>query len=279
MDKILRLASAEKQMNRGNQTSFFDLLSEEEIEKSRAKIELPSIEDWKSKARLKFEKEALGFYISGHPLRPYINEISTHSKIDKSSDLKAEGRTFGYNESVNLAGVISAKIVRLSKKNNEKWAILTVEDLWGTIDVMVFSKTYATATAILDAEEFDDPILITGYAKNDNDTTKIIARQIHSLPDIRAKQSSELQIKLPSDFHQTNLEKLRNLFLHYPGNCAVSLSIVTANSCEVHIQLEEKINACDQFVTDMEEILPLENLFFRYSPKKRSVIKRSTAPW
>ncbi|MCP4751324.1 MAG: hypothetical protein GY866_10550, partial [Proteobacteria bacterium] len=70
IDRILSLAQAEKSMHRENQVSFFDLLSEEEEEeeKSRTKVELPDVADWKSKNRLKFEKEALGF--SDTPPKP-----------------------------------------------------------------------------------------------------------------------------------------------------------------------------------------------------------------
>ena len=67
IEALLSLAQAEKSMKRVDQVSFFDQLPEEELEKSKKGIELPNLANWKPKERLKNEKEALGFYISGHP--------------------------------------------------------------------------------------------------------------------------------------------------------------------------------------------------------------------
>ncbi len=265
MDKILSLANAERSLIRTDQVSFFDLLSEEEEEKSRTKIELPDVPDWKAKTRLKFEKEALGFYISGHPLNTYINEINAFSKIHHSSDLKEEGRKFPFKETINLAGVISNKVVRLSKKNNEKWAMFTLEDLWGTIEVLVFAKTFKTAANILDTEDFDDPVFITGYIKNDDESRRVIAQEIVSIPTIRAEKSTDIRIVLPTDFDTQKLEAIKYLVHQFPGQCSVNLWLKSENSCRIKIQLQEKIIANEEFINELEEIIPLENLTFQYS--------------
>ncbi|MCP4755382.1 MAG: hypothetical protein GY866_31345 [Proteobacteria bacterium] len=263
IDRILSLAQAEKSMHRENQVSFFDLLSEEE-EKSRTKVELPDVADWKSKNRLKFEKEALGFYISGHPLNHFSKEIHSFAKITRTSDLKEEGRRFQNRESVNLTGVVAANLVRLTKKNNEKWSILTLEDLWGTIDVMVFSKVFETARAILDNEEFDDPVFVAGYLNTNDESVKVVVRSITTLPAIRAERSASVSIDPPADVAPAELESIKNL-IHHPGNCAVSLSLIMENACRVQIGLREKIKADERLAADLEEIVPLENLAFRYA--------------
>ncbi len=265
IDSVLSIATAEKSMDIKNQVSFFDLLGEEEMEKSRTKIELPDIPDWKTKTRLKFEKEALGFYISGHPLSPYFKEISSYTKIQKSIDLKAPERRFTFKEVINIAGVISSKVVRLSKKNNEKWAALTVEDLWGTLDVLVFSNSFKTATEILEPEEYDNPVLISGYIKNDDESRKLIAQTIRSIPEIRAAHSSCVNIKFPRNLAENELERVKALIERYPGDCSIMLTLRTENSCAVDIRLKERVQANEDFVNDMEEIFPLENLLFQYS--------------
>jgi len=268
LDRILSLANAEKSMDRENQVSFFDLLSEEEIEKSRTKIDLPDIADWRTKTRLKFEKESLGFYISGHPLNSYFKEINNFTKIYRSVDLKDPDKKFGFKEVINIAGVISTKVVRLTKKNNEKWAILTVEDLWGTLDVLAFAKIFKSAAHILDNEEFEEPVLISGYIKNDDDSRQLIAQNITSIPEIRAQQSTHVILKLPEKVPARDLESIQRIIERYPGECQVGLSINSENRCCVEIELPKKIKPSEDFVNDLEEILPLKNLSFQYSKQK-----------
>lgn len=268
MDNILSLANAEKSLNMENQVSFFDLLPEQESEKSRTKIDLPDIHDWKMKTRLKFEKEALGFYISGHPLNPFINEINTYSKIDKSMDLKSPDRRFNFKEVINIAGVITSKVIRLSKKNNEKWAMLTVEDLWGSIEVLAFAKIFKKSADILEAEAFDDPVLISGYIKNDDESRRLVAQSIRSIPKIRAELSSRIEIRLPDNDALEKLNYIKGLIHNHPGECSISMTLETDNQCKVNIDLEEKILADEDFIDEMEEIIPLENLIFHYNTEK-----------
>ena len=265
LDQILTLANAEKSMIRENQVSFFDLLSDDEIEKSRTKIELPNVPDWKTKIRLKFEKEALGFYISGHPLHSYSEEINHYTKIHRTVDLKAPDRRFGFKEVINIAGVITTKVIRLSKKNNEKWALLTVEDLWGTMDVLVFAKSFKAAAHILDQEEFDDPVLISGYIKSEDDSRRLIAQTVESIPDIRAEHSTHLRLELPESAEKTEVEAIKQIMERYPGECYVDLSLKSENNCRVDIELPERICPTEEFVSDLEEVLPLDNLNFLYN--------------
>lgn len=264
LDSILSLAHAEKSLQREDQVSFFDFLSEEEAEKSRTQVELPDVPDWKSKTRLKFEKESLGFYISGHPLDAYINEINLYTKIDRSCDLKDPNRKHGPRDTVQLAGVITNKAVRLSKKNNEKWAAFTLEDLWGSMEAIAFAKTFKTCGEILEAEEFDDPVIVSGYIKLDEQSQRVIVQSLTSIPSLRAEYSSDIQITLPEAVDQEKFASIRNLIQQYPGECAIDFIVKTENNCSVDITLKEKVNPSKEFINNLEELIPLENLTFNY---------------
>jgi len=264
MDNILSLANAEKEMNRKNQTSFFDLLSETEVEKTITKVDLPDVSDWKSKTRLKFEKEALGFYISGHPLNPFFKEINSYTKITRTSDLKEEGKKFKYKETINLSGVIVTKVIRLTKKSNEKWAILTIEDLWGSIEVMVFPKVYATVQSFLEQESFDDPVLITGSVNTNDEALKVSAQTITPLPEIRAQRAASMQIDLPEDLKPNSLDAVKHIIQNNQGECEVYLSLLSENNCRVRMKLNRKVHVNEDFLSEMEDIVPIENLQFSY---------------
>ena len=143
--------------------------------------------------------------------------------------------------------------------------MLTIEDLWGTIEVIVFSKVFAATEDILTPEEYDDPVFINGYLNRNDDTVKVIAQNITPLAKIRMERSSNVQIQLPSDFDINRIDSIKDIMLDHPGNCAVSLSLTSENHCKVLLQLAEKVAANDEFVGDLEELLPLENIEFQYA--------------
>ena len=139
--------------------------------------------------------------------------------------------------------------------------------MWGTIEVLAFAKVFKSAATILDAEEFDDPVLISGYIKSEDESRKLIAQTIRSIPDIRAQHSSNVTIQLPQNLEKDKIETVKSLVERYPGDCAVGFSLETENNCRVEITLKERIHASEDFVNDLEEIIPLENLTFLYSDK------------
>jgi DNA polymerase III subunit alpha len=266
LDSILRLATAQKNQGRKHQTTFFDLLSVEEDEKCRTELELPDVPDWKAKTRLKHEKEALGFYISGHPLLPYIDEISSFTRIARTCDLKDGSLQSGKKELIHLAGVIVSSVVRLTKKTNEQWTILTVEDLWGTIEVMVFSRAYNEVRELLEKEDHDDPVLIDGHISHGDDTPRVVAQSIAALPSIRADRSTTIQIKLPQTTDPERLQAIKKLIGRHPGHCSVQFALHTTNRCRVTVGLKEKVKASEAFVDELESFLPIEHFRFQYRP-------------
>jgi len=270
-ERLISVATAAQAINRENQVSFLDLLSDEEAEKSRTEVTLPDVPDWKSKKRLKYEKETLGFYISGNPIKPFIKEITSFVSISRTSDIREDASNLQKSDSINLAGVITSKIIRLTKKSNEKYAMLTVEDLWGTIDVIVFSKVFAATEDILNQEDYDDPVFITGFLNRNDEAVKVVAQKITPLQKIREDNSSNVQIELPVDCKYDNLESIKDIIHHHPGECSVSLTIKSENNCKVLMQIKEQVRVCDEFVNELEGVIPLESVEFHYARELMSL--------
>ena len=266
IEQVIALAIAEKSMNIKNQMSFFDLLSEEEQKKSKTEVELPDIRDWKPKMKLKFEKEALGFYISGHPLNPYVDELKSYAQITRTSDLKEEGRAFKNREPVYLCGVIASNTIRLTKKGNQKMSTLTLEDLWGSIKVMVFSKAFAGAAELLEGEEQDDPVMITGFARinKEDQSISLVADTISALPTLRAEKTRHINIEVPLELETSDIECLKNTLEQHPGSSLVDLELITEENCKVRVNLPNKIAASEELVDALGEFIPLENVSFEY---------------
>ncbi|MCP4298006.1 MAG: DNA polymerase III subunit alpha [Proteobacteria bacterium] len=260
LDDVLSLAAAEKSMVRENQVSFFDLLSEEEEERSRTKLELPDLPDWKQKLRLKYEKDSLGFFISGHPLDPFDEEVKSLGKITTTSQLKAEGHTFQHREEILLAGVIVNSIVRLTKANKQM-AVLTLEDQMGAIELVIFPKVFSSVEALL---TIDDPVLVVGHANTRDDSVNIVVESIRTLADLRFERSNLIMIDLSEDVQQENLFKIKEIMSSCPGSCQVVVNLSTKQNCKVQLKLKEEVEVCEQLVDSFDDILPIHSFQYKY---------------
>src|SRR5216117_2225545 len=127
---------------------------------------LDQAENWSEGLKLKHEKETLGFYITGHPLRKYSNEVKTYGNA--TTGVLSE-KPSGFD--VSIGGLVSALRVMRTKKGDLMGVIL-LEDWEGTVEVLVFPDTYAKYQRLL---ETDAPIFVKGTLDNDESTIKILA--------------------------------------------------------------------------------------------------------
>ncbi len=264
IDMLLSLAQAEKSMKRENQVSFFDQLPEEELGKSKKAIELPDLPNWKPKERLQHEKEALGFYISGHPAEPYMREIKAFAKITPSYEIKDGEKTFKKREHLRIAGVIATKNIRMTK-TGKYMAILQVDDPYGSIEVVVFPKLYADVEALIST---DEPLLIKGFQNNNNSSTGLVADTITSLPALRAQHATRMKLHIKSNLEEEKLIKLKEIFERHPGNCLIQFK-VDADPKTVHLKLPLRVSPNEQLVESVEEVTGLKSLEFviEYKPE------------
>ncbi|MBP3487369.1 MAG: DNA polymerase III subunit alpha [Roseburia sp.] len=171
----------EKKKMMAGQMSLFDLVSEEE--RQAYEIKYPDVEEYTKEIRLGFEKEVLGIYISGHPLEEYeekwrrnISAVTTDFLLDEESgEVKLKD-----NQSVVIGGMITEKTIKYTKKN-ETMAFLSVEDLFGTVEVVVFPRDYARSSALLN---MDEKIFIRGHANVEEDKDgKLVCEQIYAFDE------------------------------------------------------------------------------------------------
>lgn len=270
IDEMLNIATAEKAMNIEGHLSFFDMLEESEQEKCATKIELPNVPEWKQKLKLKLEKEGLGFYISGHPLAPYEKELKTYAKITNTCDIKnlvpAQDNSNGYRKrvSINIAGVIVSKQVRLTKKNT-KMAILVVEDQWGSTEVLAFQKTYDKYTELLEQEEVDDPVFITGTIMSNDKGVSVSADSFILLPQLRTQQTHKIKFNLDTLHHPSELQQINEIINKSPGTVDVSMFITAKEeNCRVDFKTDTSVEISEQLIDELEEILPPENILYKY---------------
>ena len=167
------------------QMSLFDLV--DESEKSQFEIKMPDVSEYTKEDILAFEKEVLGVYVSGHPLDEYaamwkkhISAMSTDFELDDETGepkVKVDSKT-------TIGGMIMAKSVKPTK-TGQLMAYLTIEDLVGTVEVIVFPRTFSTYRNII---EGTDKLFITGRVNaNADENAKLICESVVPFEDVPRK--------------------------------------------------------------------------------------------
>ena len=180
--QILDAVNQEKKTAMTGQMSLFDLVSEEE--KEAYEIRMPDVEEYPKEAKLAFEKEVLGVYISGHPLEEYeqrwrnnITAVTTDFLPDEETGMP---RVID-NSKVTVGGMITGKTIKYTK-TNKVMAFLTVEDLVGTVEIVVFPRDYEKNAQLM---EEDDKVFIQGrVSAEDEKASKLICENIRSFDDV-----------------------------------------------------------------------------------------------
>ncbi len=164
---ILDNAIRNKKDSISGQISLFDLM-EEGGGADPFRDELPDIGEYPEDVKLAYEKEVLGIYLTGHPLSQYLELIKSSTDADSSLFmLDPETNTIGLREgkTVTLGGMISSLRIRQTKKG-DTMAILTLEDLKGTVECIVWPRTYSSYRKLL----YDDAkVFLTGKVKADDE--------------------------------------------------------------------------------------------------------------
>lgn len=179
--QILDAIVQEKKNMMAGQMSLFDFVSEEE--KTAYEIHMPDVEEYPKEAKLAFEKEVLGIYISGHPLEEYetcwrknISAVTTDFMPDEESG-QPKVRD---GQQVIVGGMITEKTIKYTK-TNKVMAFLTLEDLLGTVEIVVFPRDYEKNVRFM---EIDEKVFIKGRVSVEEErASKVICESMYSFED------------------------------------------------------------------------------------------------
>ncbi|WP_026507809.1 DNA polymerase III subunit alpha [Butyrivibrio sp. MC2013] len=164
------------------QMTLMDLMAPQE--RSQFEIPLPNIGEFDTDMLLAFEKEVLGFYISGHPLEPYAALLKKHCSALSSDFVYDEERKDGGladKQQVTVGGIITAVTTKYTK-NNQMMAFCTLEDMAGSLEVIVFPKTYEKTYSRL---RVDSKVFIEGHVSEEEERdSKLIADKVQTFEEI-----------------------------------------------------------------------------------------------
>ena len=209
-----------KKNNLTGQMSLFDLVSEEE--KSAYEIRLPDVGEYSKEILLGFEKEVLGIYVSGHPLEEYEQTWKKHitrTTADFSLDEETGQMNVKDQERAVIGGMISEKKIKYTK-NDKVMAFLTLEDLVGSVEVVVFPKVYEQESAKLVEE---GKVFIRGRVSLEEDRDgKLICESVEAFDEVR----KTLWLRFPTkQAYETAEDGLLQLLSSSDGNDQVVIYV------------------------------------------------------
>ena len=209
----------------------------------------PDLPEWPLEERLALEKETLGFYVSGHPLDRYADEISRFSK-KSIADLIGEGKTV----ECKVAGIITDLRQRRTKKG-DLMAVFSLEDLTGAVEAVVFPNAYSKFESFMSA---DIPILVSGRFESENEKgCKIIASEFQPLSGIAERSAKTLRIRACiASLSPESAVSLHRLLENNRGETGVDLELYDPSVFRVNIQSSDfvKVKSSTELIRQIESI-------------------------
>lgn len=207
-----------RKKNMAGQLSLFDLAGEEE--KDEFEIRLPDVGEYTKEEILNFEKEVLGVYLSGHPLEAYMPLLKNNTTADTllfQLDEETGEAKVRDGETVTLGGMITG-ITRKTTKTNATMAFLTLEDMFGTVEVIVFPRDYEKFKTLLNE---DMKLLVKGRVSAEEDrAAKLICMQLTELTELPRELWVRFETK--ADYMAAE-EKVYELLAESDGNSEVCI--------------------------------------------------------
>jgi DNA polymerase-3 subunit alpha len=212
--------------------------------------------EWDEHERLVHEKEALGFYLSSHPMRRYRAEARRYATTDTT---RVRGQQAG--KEVRIAGILAGQKARITKRG-ERMAFLTLEDEDGAVEVIAFPDALKAAEPLLKS---DAPLLVTGTVDAGDSETKLKAVKIESLPEVRKRLVRTVTVRFTSTgLTRADLGDLKDTLAKHPGPCAVRLAIRVPGAVEATLAAgpDLKVAADDALVRDVERLVGRDAVAF-----------------
>ena len=244
----------EKKNSLAGQMSLFDLVSEEE--KKAYEVRFPNVEEYSKEIKLGFEKEVLGIYLSGHPLEEYeekwrknISAVTADFILDEETNaVKIKD-----NQSVVIGGIITEKTIKYTKQN-KAMAFITIEDLFGTVEVIIFPRDYEKYSRYLNE---DEKVFVAGHANVEEDKNgKLICEKIYSFDD--TKRELWLQFATKEAFEEKEKE-LYSLLYGSDGNDEIVIYIASPRAMK-RLGQNHNIHINPELVGNLTEFLGEKNV-------------------
>jgi DNA polymerase-3 subunit alpha len=270
LDKAVERGQAAARDKASGQSSLFGMLGGGPKKADAAKAdagtaddEITSTEEWPERERLKKEKQTLGFYISGHPLDRYADDVKRY--VSHSITTLASGTVRAF-EKIAAAGIVYGWRERPTK-TGKRLGFVTLEDFSGTIDCVAYDEAVNKFSELLTG---DDPVLVKGKLRiNDRmgggggegdaeskPTPEIQIEDVQLLSQVRAEKATRLEVRIEADqATDERLNKLGALLKVNPGNCVPYVYVTIPGQSETRLSVRTlKVAPADDLLAAIDRL-------------------------
>ncbi|MDA8234893.1 MAG: DNA polymerase III subunit alpha [Clostridia bacterium] len=273
LDRCLDAAQQIQKDRDSGQVSFFDLFSDGPEAMVIPEIPLPDVPEFPQKELLAMEKEIVGLYISGHPLAEY-RDLLNNLKVAATTQLKE----LKDGEQAVIGGLV-AGIKRITTRRGEDMLFFNLEDLTGTVEVVMFPRVYQQYKWLIQA---DTPVLIKGKINHQDEDVKILADQLKHLNDVtegydqtvagqdypveeKSGYAGVKQLFLKLEFSPQNQEQVamvEDLLNRFPGRVPVMLCFRDEGVNE-NKAARQKVQVSNDLLAEIRSLIGDENFHLR----------------
>jgi DNA polymerase-3 subunit alpha len=207
--------------------------------------------------QLQGEKETLGFYLTGHPMRKFLNELANFTTCRLSELHPAEHKT------ARVAGIVTNIRARQTKRG-DRIGIFTLDDGSTQLEIVCFSEAYQKYRSLLTEDQM---VIVEGEVGIDDfsNSTRILARELLTIEQARDRFAKQMRLHL-SSIQQFDIEQLQPLFGKFAGgNCSVIIRYIHENiQADIRLRKNLLIKPCDALLKMIEEQLAVEKVELVY---------------
>ncbi len=229
---LARAASVIADRQRG-QSSLFGMFEE----RGAAAIpeSLPSLPEWPEHQVLAHEKELLGFYVTGHPLSPYVPILKKYALANTAALAQLQNRSL-----TRIGGLIAAVQNGVSKKSGKPYSLVTLEDLEGSVQVLCINENYDKYRELLAPGK---AILVIGEVSTGEDKPKLFPQEIMPLEEAPRRFTKQVHLRLhTAHLKPDQLESVRELIAAHSGKCPLFLCFQRPTGELVFLEAHEKFS-------------------------------------
>jgi DNA polymerase-3 subunit alpha len=246
LDMILDSASRTQREKAKGQISFFDQGFSQNGFKN-ALNNIPQVKEWPEPQLLSFEKEMLGFYVSGHPLARYAKQLKRFASITISTLAQHNDQ-----DEVKIVGLVAKIKQTTTRAKQEKMAILKLEDLEGLVELLVFPRVFQKVSRYIQPNTV---VMVRGILNLKEDTPKIIVNDLFPIEEIY-KLITAINIDL-SGIRENIFESLKELLASSRGNIPIYLHLDTPSKSKVQLVVGEGfyVSVSEELIEGIESLL------------------------
>ena len=230
IDRTLTRAAGIIQDRLRGQSSMFGMMEEPAEKKAETIARLP---EWPQHELLAAEKELLGFYVTGHPLTPFAPLLKKYALTDTAGLAALPNKSL-----TRIGGLIAAIQQGVSKKSNKPYAMVTLEDLEGTVQILVMNENYDNYRNLL---VLNQAILVVGEINTGEDKPKLFPQEMMLLEDAPRKYTKQVHFRLQTaQLTSLDMPAVRDLATTHAGKCPLFLCFMRPTGEAIFIETHEK---------------------------------------